>query len=52
MPKVLKITSFRYHKKEGMDDVYFLHTDRHQTFLQVDTINSAGYGQSLPKYSK
>ena len=32
----------KYLKKEGRHEVDFLHVDKHQTFLQVDTINLGG----------
>ena len=43
--------STQYLKKEGRQEVDFLHADK-QTFLQVDTINIGEYNQSHPKYSK
>ena len=33
-----------------IDEVYFLHSDKHQSFLQVDTIFFDGLGQPCPKY--
>ena len=47
MPKVPKIT-----KKEGKDEVDFLHADENQTFLQGDSYSFGGHGQSCPKYLK
>ena len=39
MPKVLKIKSIlQYPKKEVTEKVDFLHADKHQSLLQVDTI--------------
>ena len=32
----------QYFKKQVRDK--FLHADKHQTFLQIDTINFGGYG--------
>ena len=50
VPKVPKICLFvislQYLKKEGRDEVDFLHADKHQTILQVDTINFGGHGQA------
>ena len=34
-----------YLKKEGMDEVDFVHADKHQTTAQVDTINLGGHDQ-------
>ena len=44
--------SLMYLKKEGTDGVDFLHPDKYQTFLQVNTINFGGHGKSCPKYPK
>ena len=44
--------SLQYLKKEGRNEVDFLHAEKHQTFLQVDTINFGGHGQSCTKYPK
>ena len=38
-------------KKEMSDEVDCLHADKHQSFLQVDTIFFDGFGQACPKYS-
>ena len=38
--------------KEGRDEVDFLHADKQQILLQVDTINFIGYGPSCPNYLK
>ena len=42
IPKVLKITNIQYlcniSQKEVSYEVDFLHADKHQSFLQVDTI--------------
>ena len=38
------IISLQYLKRECRDEVSFLHADKHQTILQVDTINLGGYG--------
>ena len=40
-------------KKEGRDEVDFLHGYKHQSFLQVDLINLGGHGQpSMSKLAK
>ena len=44
--------SLQYLKNKGRDEVGFLHVDKHQTLLQVDTISLGGHGQSCPKSSK
>ena len=46
------VISLQYVKKEGWDEVDFLHANRHQTILQVDTINLSGYNQVCPNYPK
>ena len=38
----------QYLKKEVRDEVDFLHADKHQTFLQLDTINFGEHGHSCP----
>ena len=42
------VISLQYLKKEGSDKVDFLHADKHQTILQVDTINLGGHDQACP----
>ena len=45
MPKLPKITidiSCQYLKKEVIDEVDFLHADKHESFLQVDTMSLMG----------
>ena len=50
---VKKLFCFEKKKiKEGRDEVDFLHTDKHQTFIKVDTISFGGHGQSCPHYPK
>ena len=39
-------------EKEVIDEVEFLHADRHQSFLQVGTIVFDGSSQTCPKYPK
>ena len=46
------VISLQYLKKEGSNEVDFLHADKYQTFLQVDTINVSGHGQACPNYTK
>ena len=42
--------SQEYFKKEMKAKFDFLHEDKSQTFLQVDTVNFCGHVQSCPKY--
>ena len=37
--------------QKGRDKDDFLQADKHQIFLQVDTINFGEHGQPCPKYS-
>ena len=46
------VISLQYIKKEGKDEVDFLHVDEHQAIHQADTINLGGYSQSCPVYPK
>ena len=41
-----------YFKKEVSDEVNFLHADKHESFLQVDTMIFDGDGQAFPKFPK
>ena len=50
MPKVLKITTLQYLKKEVRVEVDC--ADKHQSFLQVGTIIFNGLGQACLKYSQ
>ena len=45
---MISFSSLHYPKKERRNKADFLHADKHQTFLQVDTINLGGYGQVCP----
>ena len=45
------IISLQYFKKQGRDEVDFLHLDK-QTILQVYTNNLGGYGQACQSYPK
>ena len=38
--------------EEESDEVDFLHVDRHESFLQVDTMVLYGDGQAFPKFPK
>ena len=44
--------SLQYLKKEVRDEVDFLHADKHQSFLQGDTIIIDGHDQAFSNYSK
>ena len=44
--------SLQYFKKEVRYKVDFFHADKYQNFLQADTLNLDGHGQSCPKYLK
>ena len=46
------VISFQYLKKEGKDELNFLHVDRYQIVLQVGTTNLGGHGQACPNYPK
>ena len=45
MPKLPKIRSFfwQYLNKEVSDEVNFLHTDKHESLLQIDTMILMGF---------
>ena len=42
--------SLQYLKKEVSDLVDFLHVDKHESFLQIDTIIFDGDCQAFPKF--
>ena len=44
--------SLQYLKKEVRDKVDFLHADKHESFLQIDTMIFDGDGQAFPKFPK
>ena len=44
--------SLQYLKKELRDKVDFLHVDKHESFLQIDTMFFNGDGQGYPKFPK
>ena len=46
------VMSLQYLKKEGRDEVVFMHADKHQTSLQVDRIDLSWHGQGCPNYPK
>ena len=39
--------SLQYLKKEVSDEVDFLHADKHESFLQIDTVIFDGDGQTF-----
>ena len=43
--------SLQYLKNEVRDEVDFFHTDKHQSFLQGDTIMMDGHDQAISKFS-
>ena len=51
---MLKVPSTQNCNFFKQDQVVFLyaHTDKHQTLLQVDTINLGEHGQACPNYAK
>ena len=53
MPQVHKITSLQYlGKKEMRDKFNFLHEDKHENFLEADTIVIGSHSQACAKYPK
>ena len=52
MPKVPKITSLQYFKKEVKEKYDFLHEDKYQSFLQAGSIVITGHSQIYQKYPK
>ena len=44
--------SLQYLKENGKNEVYFLLADKHQRFLQIDTIILGVCGQACPNYPK
>ena len=44
--------SLQHLKKEVNDEVDFLDADKHECFLQFDTMVFDGDGQAFPKFSK
>ena len=45
-------TSLQYLKKEVSDEVDFLHVDKHERLLQIDTMISDRNGQVFPEFPK
>ena len=56
MPKLLKITILLLlynNKRDVSEEVdFFLHADKHKSFLQIDTMIFDGDGQVFPKFPK
>ena len=56
MSKLPKITCFAtflwYLKKEVSNEVDFWHADKHESFLQIDTMIFVGDGQAFPMCPK
>ena len=50
MPKVRKITSTQYHKKEVCYEFEFLHADKRLSSQQIDIIFFDVFGQACQKY--
>ena len=48
MSKAVKISIIQYLKKEVSDEVDFLHSDKHQSFLKIDAIFFDWFGQTCP----
>ena len=44
--------SLQHFKKEMGDEVDFLHADKHESFLQIDTMIFDGYDQTFSKFPK
>ena len=44
------VISSQYLQNEGRDEVDFLHADKHQPILQVDTINLGALDQAWSNY--
>ena len=42
--------SLQYLQKEVSDEVDFLYADKHESFLQIDSIIFDGDGQAFPKF--
>ena len=46
------VIHLQYLKKDGREDVYFLHADKHESILQVDTIDQSKFKISLQYLKK
>ena len=44
--------SLQYLKKEMRNEVGFMHADKHESFLQIDTMIFDGDGQAFPTLPK
>ena len=44
--------SLKFLKKEVNNEVAFLHADKHEGFLQIDTVIFDGDRQAFPKFPK
>ena len=44
--------SLQYLNKEVSDEVVLIHADKHESFLQMDTMFFDGNGQAFPKFQK
>ena len=44
--------SIQYLEKEVSDEVDFLHADKDEIYLQLDTMTSDGDDQAFPKFRK
>ena len=56
MPQIIQnkmfAISLQYLKKQGSDEVDFLHADKHESFLLIDTLIFDGDAQAYPKFPK
>ena len=56
MPQIIQNKMFpislQYLKKQGSDEVDFLHADKHESFLLIDTLIFDGDAQASPKFPK
>ena len=46
------VVPLQYLKKELIYEVEVLYADKHESFLQVDSIIFDGFGQACPKYPR
>ena len=56
MPQIIQnkmfAISLQYLKKQGSDEVDFLHADKHESFLLIDILIFDGDAQASPKFPK
>ena len=53
IPKIASLEClYNISKKEVRDEIVILHADKHQRFLQGDTVITDGHDQAFSKYSK